>query len=145
MKLSPIQECIPVGCVPPAAVALRGVSTRHPPDQAPAPEPGTPQTRHPPRTRHLPWTRHPPVDRHTPVNILPCPILRLRAVISNSLLCYCYRWEAFLTVECDGVFPKCFYWIQQIQWQKYLSWKGLKPAISCLRDQDATTVSARHM
>ena len=25
------QECIPVGCLPPAAVAVGGVSTRHPP------------------------------------------------------------------------------------------------------------------
>ena len=29
------QECIPVGCVPPAAVAVGGVSTMHPPDHAP--------------------------------------------------------------------------------------------------------------
>ena len=49
------QECIPVGCVPPAAVAVGGS---------------------PPCT--------PPVDRHTPVNILPCPKLRLRAVIKGS-------------------------------------------------------------
>ena len=40
------QECIPVGCVPPAAVAVReGVSTRHPRDQTP------PRTRHPPRNQ----------------------------------------------------------------------------------------------
>ena len=37
--------------------------------------PGTPGTR-PPRTSP------PLVDRHTPVNILPCPKLRLRAVIT---------------------------------------------------------------
>ena len=48
------QECIPVGCVPPTAVAIQGVSTRHPPTT------GTP-----PRTRH-PWTRHPPGSRHPP-------------------------------------------------------------------------------
>ena len=35
------QECIPVGCVPPAAVAVQGVSTRHPREQTP-PGPGTP-------------------------------------------------------------------------------------------------------
>ena len=58
------QECIPVGCVPPAAVAVRGGLHRaHPP------------TRHPP----VPGTL-PPVDRHTPVNILHCSKLRLRAV-----------------------------------------------------------------
>ena len=62
--------------------------TRHPsPEQAPPspqtrhpPGPGTPWSRHPPGAGNL-RTRHPPVDRHTPVNILPCPKLRLRAVI----------------------------------------------------------------
>ena len=76
----------------------RGVSTRHLPgtrhppwdqtppgpdplwDQAPPlwdqapPGPGT----------HL-WDQAPPVDRQTPVNILPCPKLRLRAVIIRIL------------------------------------------------------------
>ena len=58
------QECIPVGCLPPAAVAVGGVSTRHPPGpdppragipppEASAPRAGTlrsraPQSRHPP-------------------------------------------------------------------------------------------------
>ena len=69
------QECIPVGCVPSAAVAV---------------PPGgiclsaylyTPQTRHTPHPEQTPWTRHPPkgtdprppgpgtppVDKHTPV------------------------------------------------------------------------------
>ena len=44
-----------------------------------------------------------------------------------------------------GVFPKCFHWIQLIQWQKYLSLKGLEPATSCVQDQDTTAVPARHM
>ena len=48
-----VQECIPVGCVPPTAVAVRGVSTRHPPGPATPLGPATTQTRHPP-------TRHPP-------------------------------------------------------------------------------------
>ena len=60
------QECIPVGCVPPAAVAVREVSTIHPPG-----------TMHTPREQAAP---PPPVDRHMPVNILPCPKLGLRAV-----------------------------------------------------------------
>ena len=76
------QECIPVGYVPPAAVAVRGSPPCTPP----------PGTMHPPRTMYLPgpctpsvpcpprYHAHPPVDRHTPVNILPCPKLRLRAV-----------------------------------------------------------------
>ena len=40
---------------------------------------------------------------------------------------------------------KCFHGIRWIQLQKYLSLKGLGPATSCVRDQDATTVSARHI
>ena len=42
-------------------------------------------------------------------------------------------------------FSKSFYWIQQIQWQKYFSIKGLKPVTFFVRDQDATTVPARRM
>ena len=34
---------------------------------------------------------------------------------------------------------------QRIQWQKYLSLKGLEPATSCVRYKDTTTVPARHM
>ena len=63
-----VQECIPVGCVPPAAVAVTGGSP-HPP-RAGTPGADTPQSRHP-RSRHpqpdppqLPpwvwaWTRSP--------------------------------------------------------------------------------------
>ena len=47
-----------------------------------------PGTRHPPSPGPDPRTRHPPVERHTPVNILPCPKLRLRAVIIHSSLKY---------------------------------------------------------
>ena len=56
-------ECIPVGCVPPTAVAVGGAS--------------------PPET---PLDQALPVDRRTPVNILPCPKLRLQAVIIESHL-----------------------------------------------------------
>ena len=72
------QECIPVGCVPPAAVAIPGGRS----------QPGTPRTRHrPDQAPPTPGAGTPPVDRHTPVNILPCPKLRLRAVIKQSLVC----------------------------------------------------------
>ena len=70
------QGCIPVGCVPPAAVAVgrRGGLHNEPPgtmhlplDHAP-PGPCTP-----PKTMHPPGpctpSPTPPVDRHTPVNI----------------------------------------------------------------------------
>ena len=68
--------------------------SRHPPDQAPPWEqvpPGTrppdqapPGTRPPPGSGTPSWEQAPPlfVNRHTPVNILPCPKLRLRAVIN---------------------------------------------------------------
>ena len=53
------KECIPVGWVPPAAVAVRGVSTRHPP-----------RTRHPPPVadpldQASPWKQTIPRTRHT--------------------------------------------------------------------------------
>ena len=85
-KKSETQECIPVGCVPPTAVAIwGGVSTRHPPGPDPLPEQAPwskgPQSRHPwdqappragtplgpgsPRSRHPPGTSHPPVNRIT--------------------------------------------------------------------------------
>ena len=55
------QECIPVGCVLPAAVAVTG----DPPEQAPPPEQTPPPEQAPPeqalpRSRHPPWNIHPP-------------------------------------------------------------------------------------
>ena len=75
------QECIPVGCVPPAAVAIWGGLHQTPPWTRP------PRTRHTPRpgTRHTPSLQPgtPPFPwTDTPVNILPCPKFRFRAVIS---------------------------------------------------------------
>ena len=60
------QECIPVGCVPPAAVAIGGgVSTRHPPradplGAEPPPGPGTPPWSRPLPEQTPPSSRHPP-------------------------------------------------------------------------------------
>ena len=58
LKIINKEECIPVGCVPPAAVAVRGALHQAPPlDQAS------------PRTRQLPQTWHscpPPGTRHSP-------------------------------------------------------------------------------
>ena len=56
------QECIPVGFVPPGAVSVGGVSTRHPLEQTPS------QSRDPlgadaPREQTPPGSRHPPVNR----------------------------------------------------------------------------------
>ena len=60
-------ECIPVGCVPPAAVAIRGGLHQVPPLRTrPPPGPGTtPGTRKPPllQGRH-PWDQAPPWSRH---------------------------------------------------------------------------------
>ena len=78
--------------------------TRHPPQTRPPrtrypPGPGPPWDQAPPRTRHLPGPGTPPVDRHTLVNILPCPKLRLRAVINllsilNMLKDLANTWRA---------------------------------------------------
>ena len=83
------QECIPVGCLSPAGVAVPGggFSTRHPPGIRHPPEQTPPGTRHPsartrqppaadpPGSRHpLPGTRTPLLpESQTPVKILPCP------------------------------------------------------------------------
>ena len=58
------------------------------------------------------------------------------------------RWPKRLFLgHCDSIgrFTKCFHWIQRIQWQKYVSLKGLELATSCVRNQYATTAPARHM
>ena len=60
-----IQECIPVGCVPPAAVAVWGGDGLH---QAPPPE-ETPRDQAPPSGADPPlWT-----ESQMPVKTLPCP------------------------------------------------------------------------
>ena len=67
------QECIPVGCVPSAAVAVSPRGGGLPQCMLGYQPP--PRTRHPPRNRPPPGTRHtpppepgtPPVDRHTPI------------------------------------------------------------------------------
>ena len=83
------QECIPVGCVPPAAVTVGGIGfhqvppppTSPPQDQAPPPRPYPPGT-------GPPGTRHPRGQNswHTLLKILTCPKLRLRAVIKKLLM-----------------------------------------------------------
>ena len=88
------QECIPVGYVPPAAVAIGGggVSLHQapPPDQDPLPgtryhplRDQTPQEQAPPGTRHPPRGQN---SWHTLLKILPCPKLRLRTVIKKLLM-----------------------------------------------------------
>ena len=72
-------ECIPVGCVPPAAVAVPGASTRHPPWSRPPP----PWEQTPPEQTPSTRSRQPPradTSREqnswqTPLKILPCPKL----------------------------------------------------------------------
>ena len=58
------QECIPVGCVPPAAVAVRGVSTRLPLRTRPL-RPGNPRNQTPLDQPPPPPGADPPVDRMT--------------------------------------------------------------------------------
>ena len=43
------------------------------------------------------------------------------------------------------VFPKCFHWSEFSDKIFVITVKGLEPATSCVRDQDATTAPARHM
>ena len=100
------QECIPVGCVPSAAVAVRGSPPGAPGKQAPPgtrpPRPGTLLEQTPPEQtlpgpgtplEQTPWSRHPPEQTpqeqaspcgpnswHTLLKILPCRKLGLRAV-----------------------------------------------------------------
>ena len=59
-----------------------------PPDQAPHP---TPQNQTPQGPGTPPGPDPPPLDRMTGVNILPCPKLRLRAVITVVLIYYCRK------------------------------------------------------
>ena len=89
------QECIPVGCVPPAALAIPGglhqappradtpweqtIGTDPPnPDQAPG---SRPHQSRPPGPGNSPCEQN---SWHTLVKILPCPKLRLRAPIRWS-------------------------------------------------------------
>ena len=78
------QECISVGCVPPAAVAVwGGFSTRYPPRTRP-PRDQNPRGQNPLGAGTPMGPGTPAVNRHTPVNILPCPKLRLRAVKNHN-------------------------------------------------------------
>ena len=54
MTLQNVQECIPVGCIPPTAVAILGGLHETPPQEQ------TPGSRHPPAARHagLPPAMH---------------------------------------------------------------------------------------
>ena len=81
-KITTKQECIPVGCVPSAAVAVgEGLHQAPPQDQAPSGS-RPPQSRPPPEQTPREQTPPPGADPpwHTLMKILPCPELRLRAV-----------------------------------------------------------------
>ena len=72
-----------------------------------------------------------------------CPVNELRAAIKAPLIyswckalwlsLHCLPWPPINANEHIGVFPK------------FMTLKGLEPATSCVRDQDATTAPARHM
>ena len=76
------QECIPVGCVLPATVAVPGgrvhPRSRHPREQTP-----------PPGSRHPPGRSTPLLtESQTPVKILPCPnlwaVMRLVCLVQDD-------------------------------------------------------------
>ena len=73
------QECIPVGCVPPAAAAVGGVSTRHPHGSRHPPRPGTPPGADTPPEQASPREQ----NQDTCKNIT-FPQLRLRAVMMEE-------------------------------------------------------------
>ena len=81
----------------------RPLWTRHPsqtrpPLGPPPPGPGTPTPLEP----GIPQHQAPPVDRYTPVNILPCPKVRLRAVIT----CKTFLRENFLANTNPNLRPR---------------------------------------
>ena len=83
----------------------------------------------------------------------PPPTDRLRnpgsgAAISrtkNSRLLFSFRdWVFLLCLKQwhNWVFSKYFHWIRRIQWLKIFVIRRARPATSCVRDQNATTVPA---
>ena len=89
------QECIPVGCVLPAAVAVRGGGLHQSPPTASG-------TRPPPRTRHPPGPDTPPVNRITDTcKNITFPQPRLRAVIRFHMN-ICSHHNVRVVVEVDA-------------------------------------------
>ena len=79
---------------------------------------------------------------------------------SKALVCVFLLWKSVLWFGIFGtlslsplllsqplfgrVFPKCFHWIQPIQWSKLNYFKkiaGLEPTFSCVRGRDSSTVT----
>ena len=115
------QESISAGCVPPACSAD--------PDGPPPPY-GTPRPGQNPQTERTPPPRRPGqnpiVDRQTPVKTLPCPKLRLRAVIkhavSDNLLTHYHIPQRISFTTCYDWFPWLFsFFFSQILPLKYPS------------------------
>ena len=108
------QECIPVGCVPPAAVAAPGGSPQGTiPEEAP-PGGSTPQGKHPPRRNHPPEEAPPPGRKHPPlpVNRMTnrCKNITLRQTsfaggINVNLGLEATQCTHFLKVTKFGIFP----------------------------------------
>ena len=69
LKQIVLQECIPVGCVPPAAVAVTGGGSPHLPQSRYPLEQTPPQSRHPPEQH--PQSEHPPGAGTPPEQTLP--------------------------------------------------------------------------
>ena len=86
-KASCEQECIPVGCVPPAFYR-RGVSLTETPTPPPGQRPPTLGQRPPRQRAPHPWTKTPPLDRDSPLVDRQTPVKTLppRAVINFSFL-----------------------------------------------------------
>ena len=74
-------ECIPVGCIPPAAVAASGSG----------------------RFYHTPFHLSPQVDRQTPMKILTCPKLRLRVVSRTNYLLKMMAPPPNALIQCETI------------------------------------------
>ena len=110
------QECIPVGCVPPAHWSYLCISS-YPMHAIPPEQPRmSPQSNHacppwsnhacPPRaTMHAPRMRPLWTEWQTGVKILPCPKLRLRAVMN-------LKWGS---VQCAGSLIEYLLWPCKLQ------------------------------
>ena len=99
------QECIPVGCVPSAAVAVRGGLHQAPPPSRHPPGAGTPPGTRPPGPGTPPTCGQ--NSWHTLLKILPCPKIRLHAVINvyshvtlESPVCLPFRKGWMLPYSC---------------------------------------------
>ena len=72
-----------------------------------------------------------------------CSIIRLPTTTLDRQPCLRECLFPYIITN-SGVFPKCFS-LNSAVTKKFMTLKGLEPAISCVRDQHATTAPGRHI